>query len=54
MITATCKTDQCSHENIAFFILGNPEIVECGGCGKPTNLTDPTDDPPQPERLITE
>jgi len=45
MITATCKTEKCVHENVPFFILGNPPHVMCGGCFTNAEMTDPTDDP---------
>ena len=45
MITATCKNATCSESGTNYLVLGQHDRVECGLCGKNTELTNPQPDP---------
>jgi hypothetical protein len=33
MMTFTCKTIDCTQENVSYDFMGAPSFVECGNCG---------------------
>ena len=49
MVTVICDADGCANAGVTYNILGEPEQVECGGCGAMLTPTDHRDDPPLPE-----
>jgi len=49
MITATCKTDNCRQNGVAYNFGGHPSRVECGACHADCELSDLRDDPPMPD-----
>ena len=48
MLTATCKTEDCTQKGIEEFMWGDPSPVFCGQCGKTCELSEPYTDPPDP------
>jgi len=33
MMTFTCKTTDCTQQNVSYDFIGEPNYVECGNCG---------------------
>ena len=48
MVTVICNADGCANEGVTYNILGEPDVVECGGCHEMLTPTDLRDDPPMP------
>lgn len=48
MITATCSNEDCARYNEAVTVRRSPSVVECGTCGRETDLSNPQDDPAPP------
>jgi hypothetical protein len=45
MVTIKCTIYDCANKNIEYNFLGNPNFVECGGCGEKLVGTDYRQDP---------
>jgi hypothetical protein len=48
MVNVTCKNNDCANADIEFNVLGNHEVVECGGCATKIKPSEILPDPQMP------